>query len=336
MEKLLQHKNKIIVGISILLAISFSVFIFSKFFFEKSFKTNIDFQGNTGKYGIIKNELYIFNSKTFTRYGENGKIKNQKDISNSGNVKIGNDVIYSLNGSELIIYNTNFEEVKKIEIEDKNPDFFIENKNIILVSDVGFTVFDSTLNKLYEKKTNGNVIYAKFSEEGNKLIYTDYFENKSGFKTRFNIVDYKSDKNLNGFTFFNELIFDMGFLNKNSEDLYMLTNEKLYLFNGNAIKKSQFISQLKDFKYENGNIYLLSDKLEIFNRDLKVEKNIKLEDAYDRINILGGDVILSNSSGYIRFNSKGETEKFSEKIMDVIQNESGLYFVLENGYMKIK
>lgn len=337
MKKILKYKNGIIVGFSIVLLIIFSVFIFNKFYSQNSFKTKIDYSGNIGNYAVIKNELYILNSKNLSKYGKNGKLKLTKEFPNSGNIKVSNDVLYLLEGSDLIVLNTSFEEVKREKLEGKNLDFFVEKDKIVVVGDDVFYIFDATLNKLYSKKIEDNIIYAKFSKESNKFLYIDYLENNDGFKSRFSVEDYAEDKILNGFTFFNELIIDAGFLSSNSEDYFVLTNDKFYIFNGSTIKDSIFISNLKDFKFENEKLYILSDKLEVFDiKTLKSEKTIPLKEAYENVNILNSKIVLSNKEGYIEINNKDEIKTFKETILETVQNKDGLFFILQDGYIKVK
>lgn len=337
MENFLKYKNRIVVGISVILVVIFSIFIFGKFFLGNNFKTKIDFSENIGKYGVINDDLYVFNNTNLVRYSKNGKLKVKKEFSSSGNVKVGNDVIYALNGKELILLNNSFEEVKRIKVEGSNLDFFVEGNNAVVVGDDLIHVYDSTLNLKFEEKIKGNVIYSKFSKNRDIILYTDYVEYKDGFKSRYNVVNLKDKKVLNGFTLFNELILDAGFLSTNTDDIYVLTTEKVYIFKGSVIKGTHFVSNLKDFKVKDGKIYLLSDKVEILSgEDLKVERVINFEESYNRINILKSEVILSNSSGYMIVNKKDEAKTYNENILDVIQNEDGLYFVLQDGFMKLR
>lgn len=337
MEKFLKYKNRILVAVSLVLLVLFSIFIFGKFFFGGSFDAKIDFSENIGKFGVINDELYVFNSKNLIKYSKNGKLKLKKEFSNSGNIKIGNDVIYLLNGKDLILLNNSFEEVKRVQLEGTNLDFFVEGNNAVVVADDLIQVFDSTLNLKYDEKIQGNVIYSKFLNNSDTFLYTDYFENREHFKSRYNIVNLKDKKLLNGFTFFNELILDAGFISSNSEDIYVLTMDKVYIFKGNTIKATYLVPNLKDFKVENGKIYLLSDKVEVLDgKNLSVERTINLDEEYNRINILKKEVVLTKTSGYMIVNTKDEAKKYSKEILEVIQNKDGIYFVLQDGFMKVK
>lgn len=272
----------------------------------------------------------------FKRFSNSGNLKAQKEIANKGNVKTGNDVVYSLIGNELILYNKNFEEVKKVVVDGNNLDFFVQDDKVVVVNDKNFKIFDSTLKLIYEQDAE-NVLYLKFSKEKNKLIYVDYTEYKIGFKTRFHILDYVEKNIINGFTFYNEMIVDFGFLKENSKDLYILTNDKLYTFEGGNIKNSHFTAGIKDFKYSNNKFYILSKGVEILNTEtLEIEKTVALSEEYERLNVFNGEIVLSNSKGYAIINNKQEIQNFNENILDVIQNSKGIYFVLENGYMKVK
>lgn len=329
------NKNKIVIA-SVAVIISFAVFIGAYFLTKNSFIASIDMSQNIGKYSVINDDLYTFNEVGFKRFSSRGSLKANREIANKGNVKTGNDVVYSLIGNELILYNKNFEEVKKIVVDGSNLDFFVEDDKVVVVNDKNFKIFDSTLKLIYEQDAE-NVLYLKFSKEKNKIVYIDYTEYKVGFKTRFHIVDYAEKKTVNGFTFYNEMIVDFGFLKDNSKDLYILTNDKLYTFEGGNIKNSYFTAGIKDFKYADGKFYILSKNVDVLNAEsLEREKTINPSVEYDRINVFKGEIVLSSKNSYAVVNKKDEIESFNENILDIIQNSKGIYIVFENGYRKIK
>lgn len=338
MEKILKYKNKIII-FSIILIGFFTVFILYRLFSGGVTKEVLfDFSKNYSSIEFINDEMYIFEKDKFYRYDKNGKVKKEKTIQNTGKVKVSNNVIYSLNSNTLTMYSTNFDEVKKINLSGESTDFFIESNKLVLLNNATFKIFDETLNEIYSNTEAKNPIYLKFSKSEKKFVYTDYVKKDNQFKSRFHIVDLKEKKSVWDFSFYNEFIIDVGFVNDSNDNIYVVTNEKLYLFEGSTIKNQYFLTNLKDIYYDNGKIYLLSDNLQIFDsKELKLEKEIKLNEEYKNMFVLDKNILLTKKVGYsLLSKSKFEFSEFSADIVDIIRNQKNIYLILTDRYKKLK
>lgn len=338
MEKILKHKNKIII-FSIILIVLFTIFIFYRSFGGSTAKEVLfDFSKNYGSIEFINDEMYIFEKDKFSRYDKNGKLKKEKTIQNTGKIKVSNNVIYSLNSNTLTMYSTNFDEVKKINLNGESTDFFIESNKLVLLNNATFKIFDETLNEIYSNTEAKNPIYLKFSKSEKNFVYTDYVKKENQFKSRFHIVDLKEKKSVWDFSFYNEFIIDVGFINDSNDNIYVVTNEKLYLFEGSTIKNQYFLTNLKDIYYDNGKIYLLSDNLQIFDsKELKLEKEIKLNEEYKNMFVLDKNILFTKKVGYsLLSKSKFEFSEFSADIVDIVRNQKNIYLILTDRYKKLK
>lgn len=338
MQNVLKYKKIIAVVFSTIFLIGFVVFMFFKFGSSSNNGVPFDFSLKYDKLGFSKGEMYILNKDKFVRFDKNGKKKLEKEIKNSGKNEMANDVIYSLMPKELIMYNNNFEEVKKINLEHESTDFFVESNKLVLVNNASLRIFDETLNEIFSLEDAVNPVYLKFSKDNSNFVYTDYVKSETAFKSRFHIFNLKDKKSIYDFTFYNEFIIDMGFVNDTNDNMYVITNERLYLFEGSVIKNEFYIRDLKDIVYDSGKIYLLSDDLEIFDtKDLKLEKKVELKNSSDSLYILKDKILLTNNVGYSLIDKKDyKSEEFSSQLVDVIENSEGIYLILQEKYKKIR
>ena len=323
MEIISKYKNKIVMGISALLVFLFIVFMSIKFTGNSNKEVSFDFSKPYNKIAFIKDEIYTFEKDKFSRYNKNGKLKVEKEIANNGKIAVSNDVIYSLMNNEVIMYSKDFDEVKKVSLEKESKDIFIENNKLVLLNNASFRILDENLTEIYANDDVQNPGYVKFSKSNNNFVYTDYI---------------KADNSVCDFTFFNEFIIDLGFINDSDDKLYVVTNEKLYIFEKNIIKNQYYINNLKNIIYDSGKIYLFTNDLKVFNsKDLKLEKSAEIGEDYLNSYILDGNILLVKKTGYVLIGKSNlKMKEFSAEITDSIKGEDSVYLILKNGYKKIK
>ena len=338
MEIILKYKNRIAIGISVIAVIILIIFLSFKFSGNSDKEVAYDFSKPYSKIEFIKDEMYIFEKNKFLRFNKNGKLKLEKEIENNGKIRVSNDVIYSLMPNEIIMYSKNFDEIKRISLEKEIQDFIIENNKLILINNASFKIFDENLTEIYSNEDVQNPGYVKFSKSKNKFAYTDYVKYENSIKSRFHILNLKDKSTVCDFTFFNEFIIEFGFVNDSDDKLYVVTNEKLYLFEKNIIKNQYYIKNLKNIIYSSGKIYLFSDDLKVFNsKDLKLEKTVDTGNDYINMYNLSGDILLVKKTGYVLVEKSSFTMKeFSEDIIDSIKSEDSVYLILKDRYKKIK
>lgn len=338
MEFISKYKNKIAIVISVVAVFLFVIFLTLKFSGNADKEVTFDFSKPYNKIEFVKDEMFVFEKNKFSRYNKNGKLKVEKEIVNNGKIRISNDVIYSLMPNELIMYSKNFDEIKKISLEKESLDFFVENNKLILVNNASFRIFDENLMEIYSNDDVQNPGYVKFSKSNNNFVYSDYVKSDNGIKTRFHILNTKDKLTICDFTFFNEFIIDFGFVNDSDDKLYVVTNEKLYLFEKNIIKNQYYIKNLKNIIYDSGKIYLFSDDLKVFNsKDLKLEKTVDTGNDYINMYNLSGDILLVKKTGYVLIEkSSFSMKEFSAEILDSIKSEDSVYLILKDRYKKIK
>lgn len=338
MEFISKYKNKIAIVISVVAVFLFVIFLSLKFSGNANKEVTFDFSKPYNKIEFVKDEMFVFEKNKFSRYNKNGKLKIEKEIVNNGKIRISNDVIYSLMPNELIMYSKNFDEIKKISLEKESLDFFVENNKLILVNNASFRIFDENLTEIYSNDDVQNPGYVKFSKSNNNFVYSDYLKSENVIKSRFHILNVKDKSSICDFTFFNEFIIDFGFVNDSDDKLYVVTNEKLYLFEKNIIKNQYYIKNLKNIIYDSGKIYLFSDDLKVFNsKDLKLEKTVDTGNDYINMYNLSGDILLVKKTGYVLIEKSSFTMKgFSAEILDSIKSEDSVYLILKDRYKKIK
>lgn len=338
MEIISKYKNKIAIVISIVAVFLFVIFLSLKFSGNANKEVTFDFSKPYNKIEFVKDEMFVFEKNKFSRYNKNGKLKIEKEIVNNGKIRISNDVIYSLMPNELIMYSRNFDEIKKISLEKESLDFFVENNKLILVNNASFRIFDENLTEIYSNDDVQNPGYVKFSKSNNNFVYSDYLKSENVIKSRFHILNVKDKSSICDFTFFNEFIIDFGFVNDSDDKLYVVTNEKLYLFEKNIIKNQYYIKNLKNIIYSSGKIYLYSEDLKVFNaKDLKLEKTIDTGNDYVKMYNLTGEILLVKKTGYVLVDkSSFSMKEFSEDIIDSIKSEDSVYLILKDRYKKIK
>lgn len=338
MEIISKYKNKIVMGISALLVFLFIVFMSIKFTGNSNKEVSCDFSKPYNKIAFIKDEMYTFEKDKFSRYNKNGKLKVEKEIANNGKIAVSNDVIYSLMNNEVIMYSKDFDEVKKVSLEKESKDIFIENNKLILVNNASFRILDENLTEIYANDDVQNPGYVKFSKSNNNFVYTDYIKADNSIKSRFHILNSKDKTTVCDFTFFNEFIIDLGFINDSDDKLYVVTNEKLYIFEKNIIKNQYYINNLKNIIYDSGKIYLFTNDLKVFNsKDLKLEKSAEIGEDYLNSYILDGNILLVKKTGYVLIGKSNlKMKEFSAEITDSIKGEDSVYLILKNGYKKIK
>lgn len=338
MEIISKYKNKIAMGIFTIAVIIFIIFLSLKFSGNSNKEVTYDFSKPYSKIEFIKDEMYIFEKNKFSRFNKNGKLKLEKDIENNGKIRVSNDVIYSLMSNEIIMYSKNFDEIKRVSLDNEIEDFFIENNKIILINNTSFKIYDENLSELYTNDDVQNPGYIKFSKSKNNFAYTDYVKSENSIKSRFHILNSKDKSTVCDFTFFNEFIIEFGFVNDSDDKLFVATNEKLYLFEKNIIKSQYYIKNLKNVVYDSGKIYLFSEDLKIFNaKDLKLEKTVDIGDDYMKSYILSKDILLVKKNGYVLIDkSTFKTREFSAEILDSIQSEDSVYLIQKDRYKKIK
>ncbi|MFT4451276.1 hypothetical protein [Parvimonas sp. G1425] len=338
MEIISKYKNKIAIVISVVAVFLFVIFLSLKFSGNANKEVTFDFSKPYNKIEFVKDEMFVFEKNKFSRYNKNGKLKIEKEIVNNGKIRISNDVIYSLMPNELIMYSKNFDEIKKISLEKESLDFFVENNKLILVNNASFRIFDENLTEIYSNDDVQNPGYVKFSKSNNNFVYSDYLKSENVIKSRFHILNVKDKSSICDFTFFNEFIIDFGFVNDSDDKLYVVTNEKLYLFEKNIIKNQYYIKNLKNIIYSSGKIYLYSEDLKVFNaKDLKLEKTIDTGNDYVKMYNLTGEILLVKKTGYVLVDkSSFSMKEFSEDIIDSIKSEDSVYLILKDRYKKIK
>ncbi len=338
MEFISKYKNKIAIVISVVAVFLFVIFLSLKFSGNANKEVTFDFSKPYNKIEFVKDEMFVFEKNKFSRYNKNGKLKIEKEIVNNGKIRISNDVIYSLMPNELIMYSKNFDEIKKISLEKESLDFFVENNKLILVNNASFRIFDENLTEIYSNDDVQNPGYVKFSKSNNNFVYSDYLKSENVIKSRFHILNVKDKSSICDFTFFNEFIIDFGFVNDSDDKLYVVTNEKLYLFEKNIIKNQYYIKNLKNIIYSSGKIYLYSEDLKVFNaKDLKLEKTIDTGNDYVKMYNLTGEILLVKKTGYVLVDkSSFSMKEFSEDIIDSIKSEDSVYLILKDRYKKIK
>ena len=338
MEFISKYKNKIAIVISVVAVFLFVIFLSLKFSGNANKEVTFDFSKPYNKIEFVKDEMFVFEKNKFSRYNKNGKLKIEKEIVNNGKIRISNDVIYSLMPNELIMYSKNFDEIKKISLEKESLDFFVENNKLILVNNASFRIFDENLTEIYLNDDVQNPGYVKFSKSNNNFVYSDYLKSENVIKSRFHILNVKDKSSICDFTFFNEFIIDFGFVNDSDDKLYVVTNEKLYLFEKNIIKNQYYIKNLKNIIYSSGKIYLYSEDLKVFNaKDLKLEKTIDTGNDYVKMYNLTGEILLVKKTGYVLVDkSSFSMKEFSEDIIDSIKSEDSVYLILKDRYKKIK
>lgn len=338
MEIISRYKNKIAIVISVVAVFLFVIFLSLKFSGNANKEVTFDFSKPYNKIEFVKDEMFVFEKNKFSRYNKNGKLKIEKEIVNNGKIRISNDVIYSLMPNELIMYSKNFDEIKKISLEKESLDFFVENNKLILVNNASFRIFDENLTEIYSNDDVQNPGYVKFSKSNNNFVYSDYLKSENVIKSRFHILNVKDKSSICDFTFFNEFIIDFGFVNDSDDKLYVVTNEKLYLFEKNIIKNQYYIKNLKNIIYSSGKIYLYSEDLKVFNaKDLKLEKTIDTGNDYVKMYNLSGEILLVKKTGYVLVDkSSFSMKEFSEDIIDSIKSEDSVYLILKDRYKKIK
>lgn len=338
MEFISKYKNKIAIVISVVAVFLFVIFLSLKFSGNANKEVTFDFSKPYNKIEFVKDEMFVFEKNKFSRYNKNGKLKIEKEIVNNGKIRISNDVIYSLMPNELIMYSKNFDEIKKISLEKESLDFFVENNKLILVNNASFRIFDENLTEIYSNDDVQNPGYVKFSKSNNNFVYSDYLKSENVIKSRFHILNVKDKSSICDFTFFNEFIIDFGFVNDSDDKLYVVTNEKLYLFEKNIIKNQYYIKNLKNIIYSSGKIYLYSEDLKVFNaKDLKLEKTVDTGNDYVKMYNLTGEILLVKKTGYVLVDkSSFSMKEFSEDIIDSIKSEDSVYLILKDRYKKIK
>lgn len=338
MEFISKYKNKIAIVISVVAVFLFVIFLSLKFSGNANKEVTFDFSKPYNKIEFVKDEMFVFEKNKFSRYNKNGKLKIEKEIVNNGKIRISNDVIYSLMPNELIMYSKNFDEIKKISLEKESLDFFVENNKLILLNNASFRIFDENLTEIYSNDDVQNPGYVKFSKSNNNFVYSDYLKSENVIKSRFHILNVKDKSSICDFTFFNEFIIDFGFVNDSDDKLYVVTNEKLYLFEKNIIKNQYYIKNLKNIIYSSGKIYLYSEDLKVFNaKDLKLEKTIDTGNDYVKMYNLTGEILLVKKTGYVLVDkSSFSMKEFSEDIIDSIKSEDSVYLILKDIYKKIK
>ncbi|MFT4445025.1 hypothetical protein [Parvimonas sp. G1967] len=338
MEFISKYKNKIAIVISVVAVFLFVIFLSLKFSGNANKEVTFDFSKPYNKIEFVKDEMFVFEKNKFSRYNKNGKLKIEKEIVNNGKIRISNDVIYSLMPNELIMYSKNFDEIKKISLEKESLDFFVENNKLILLNNASFRIFDENLTEIYSNDDVQNPGYVKFSKSNNNFVYSDYLKSENVIKSRFHILNVKDKSSICDFTFFNEFIIDFGFVNDSDDKLYVVTNEKLYLFEKNIIKNQYYIKNLKNIIYSSGKIYLYSEDLKVFNaKDLKLEKTIDTGNDYVKMYNLTGEILLVKKTGYVLVDkSSFSMKEFSEDIIDSIKSEDSVYLILKDRYKKIK
>ena len=300
MEIISKYKNKIAMGIFTIAVIIFIIFLSLKFSGNSNKEVTYDFSKPYSKIEFIKDEMYIFEKNKFSRFNKNGKLKLEKDIENNGKIRVSNDVIYSLMSNEIIMYSKNFDEIKRVSLDNEIEDFFIENNKIILINNTSFKIYDENLSELYTNDDVQNPGYIKFSKSKNNFAYTDYVKSENSIKSRFHILNSKDKSTVCDFTFFNEFIIEFGFVNDSDDKLFVATNEKLYLFEKNIIKRQYYIKNLKNVIYDSGKIYLFSDDLKVFNaKDLTLEKTVEIGNDYVKSYILSKEILLVKNNGYV-------------------------------------
>lgn len=338
MEIISKYKNKIAMGIFTIAVIIFIIFLSLKFSGNSNKEVTYDFSKPYTKIEFIKDEMYIFEKNKFSRFNKNGKLKLEKDIENNGKIRVSNDVIYSLMSNEIIMYSKNFDEIKRVSLDNEIEDFFIENNKIILINNTSFKIYDENLSELYTNDDVQNPGYIKFSKSKNNFAYTDYVKSENSIKSRFHILNSKDKSTVCDFTFFNEFIIEFGFVNDSDDKLFVATNEKLYLFEKNIIKSQYYIKNLKNVIYDSGKIYLFSDDLKVFNaKDLTLEKTVEIGNDYVKSYILSKEILLVKNNGYVLIDKSSLKKKeFSAEIIDSIQSEDSVYLIQKDKYKKIK
>ena len=240
--------------------------------------------------------------------------------------------------NEIIMYSKNFDEIKRVSLDNEIEDFFIENNKIILINNTSFKIYDENLSELYTNDDVQNPGYIKFSKSKNNFAYTDYVKSENSIKSRFHILNSKDKSTVCDFTFFNEFIIEFGFVNDSDDKLFVATNEKLYLFEKNIIKSQYYIKNLKNVIYDSGKIYLFSDDLKVFNaKDLTLEKTVEIGNDYVKSYILSKEILLVKNNGYVLVDKSSLKKKeFSAEIIDSIQSEDSVYLIQKDKYKKIK
>ncbi|EGL38867.1 hypothetical protein HMPREF9126_0732 [Parvimonas sp. oral taxon 110 str. F0139] len=336
MEIISKYKNKIAMGIFTIAVIIFIIFLSLKFSGNSNKEVTYDFSKPYSKIEFIKDEMYIFEKNKFSRFNKNGKLKLEKDIENNGKIRVSNDVIYSLMSNEIIMYSKNFDEIKRVSLDNEIEDFFIENNKIILINNTSFKIYGENLSELYTNDDVQNPGYIKFSKSKNNFAYTDYVKSENSIKSRFHILNSKDKSTVCDFTFFNEFIIEFGFVNDLDDKLFVATNEKLYLFEKNIIKSQYYIKNLKNVIYDSGKIYLFSDDLKVFNaKDLTLEKTVDIGNDYVKSYILSKEILLVKNNGYVLVDKSSLKKKeFSAEIIDSIQSEDSVYLIQKDKYKK--
>ena len=338
MEIISKYKNKIAIGIFTIAVIIFIIFLSLRFSGNSNKEVTYDFSRPYSKIEFIKDEMFVFEKNKFSRFNKNGKLKLEKDIENNGKIRVSNDVIYSLMSNEIIMYSKNFDEIKRVSLDNEIEDFFIENNKIILINNTSFKIYDENLSELYTNDDVQNPGYIKFSKSKNNFAYTDYVKSENSIKSRFHILNSKDKSTVCDFTFFNEFIIEFGFVNDSDDKLFVATNEKLYLFEKNIIKSQYYIKNLKNVIYDSGKIYLFSDDLKVFNaKDLTLEKTVEIGNDYVKSYILSKEILLVKNNGYVLVDKSSLKKKeFSAEIIDSIQSEDSVYLIQKDKYKKIK
>ena len=240
--------------------------------------------------------------------------------------------------NEVIMYSKDFDEVKKVSLEKESKDIFIENNKLVLVNNASFRILDENLTEIYANDDVQNPGYVKFSKSNNNFVYTDYIKADNSIKSRFHILNSKDKTTVCDFTFFNEFIIDLGFINDSDDKLYVVTNEKLYIFEKNIIKNQYYINNLKNIIYDSGKIYLFTNDLKVFNsKDLKLEKSSEIGEDYLNSYILDGNILLVKKTGYVLIGKSNlKAKEFPAEVTDSIKGDDSVYLILKNGYKKIK
>ena len=81
--------------------------------------------------------------------------------------------------NEIIMYSKNFDEIKRVSLDNEIEDFFIENNKIILINNTSFKIYDENLSELYTNDDVQNPGYIKFSKSKNNFAYTYYVKSEN-------------------------------------------------------------------------------------------------------------------------------------------------------------
>lgn len=284
-------------------------------------------------------------------------IKYDGDLKNTFVFK---DNIVRYENNKIYIDKPSGESVKETNIEFFDPFFYVGRKAIYLGDKYNGTVtgLDEKGNKTRDtkldssiigiKEADGKLIHHLFKEKENIVVVDDKGNILFNEQMDTNILSYdikattlavgtmdlRQEQIVNSVHIYDEenTQIDLGretplyikILDKN--DILVLTDENLFRYKDGDYVFNKGYDFVRDIELVDNKIHIIYNNIyEMINKDGEVEIKLELDQAYEDIDILGNDLLISNKMGFLVLNKDKILLNHKEENKKIIPRENKIF-----------